>query len=175
MGQGYFGERRTNSALEQVQAIERRRGRELSTFVVRGTQKFEWSTTATIVFSGVLVMFMAAAFLGQVVYPGVVFLFIGYNAIKPWRTVSLSRNAVTVWEHSFWSSKITGAVVVEQRSMMQANSFVSLPGIVPVALSSADIEALQRANRDLGPASVEVVTTPPPPCAPNPSLVSARS
>lgn len=171
MAQGIFEKRRNAKALRQVQEIEQREGRQLSSFAVHGTQKFQWSNAATIVLSVFMVMFVVAAALGYVLLPGGLILVVGYNATKPRRTVSLNGETVTVWEHSFWSAKVTDALVIEHRSLLQVGSFVLVPGALPVAVSSNELAELQRADLELGPARTLAAATPPPPPTPNPSLV----
>ena len=171
MGQGFFEQRRNNKALKQVQHIEKQEGRALSVFAVQGTQKFEWSNTATIVLVVFMVIFVVAALFGYIIYPGGLILFAGYNATKPRRTVSLHNEAVTVWEHSFWSSKVTGALVVQSRSCLEIGSIVSVAGTAPITVSSNELQALAHAHAEFGPAPAPWVTTPPPPSAPNPSLI----
>lgn len=140
----------------------------MSSFAVAGTQKFEWSNAATAVLGVFMAMFIVAAFFGYIIYPGGLVLVAGYNATKPRRTVSLNSEVVTVWEHNFWSSKVKSALVVQQRSTLEIGSFISVPGTLPVSVSKSEIEALHHANTGFGPV---MSATPPPPVAPNPSLI----
>ena len=171
MAWSFFEKRRNEKALAQVQEIEHREDRDLSTVAVHGTQKFEWSNAATIVLAVFMVLFTGAALLGQVILPGGLVLFAGYNAVKPRRTVSLSQKTVTVWEHSFWTSKITGVVITQPRSQLEVGTFVSVPGATSIQLSSNELQLLAEYSDELGVAPTLSSFVPPPPPSPNRSLV----
>ena len=171
MARSFLEKRRNAKALSQLQEIEHREGLEVSTFAVHGTQKFEWSNAATIVLAVFMVLFVGAALMGHVIVPGGLVLFAGYNAVKPRRTVSLGQETVTVWEHSFWTSKITGVVVNQPRSQLEVGKFVSVPGATSIQLSAKELQLLAEYSGELGPAPMLPSPAAPPPPTPNRALV----
>ena len=166
MGQSYFQKRQATKALAKIHETEQASGRELSHVAAQGTQKMKWNDTATVVVCVFAVIFFVALLAGYFVLPGGILLGIGYNAVKPRRTISVSDNTVTLWSHGMLAGGVKEVVANDNRASTVFGEWTSVAGHPPVKLSHDEVSALISAPRSAAPMTSPHV--PPAPTGPNP-------
>jgi len=171
MGQSIFEKRRNEKALAKVNQIEAQAGQPSSTVAVQGTQKFNWSDGATIAVSVFAVIFVVALLAGYFIAPGGLLLAVGFNAVKPRRTIALSPHSVSLWKQSMWSGAVKELIGSYPRNELTLGDWTTIAGNPAVKLKQAEVNALRAAQTHFGPVAAPMASTAPPPPAPNAPLV----